>query len=148
MSEKLPLAPKPKREFPTQEEMNQDPVAVYFMANPPTIEIVQDSPEICAEKIAEAEALFISFEETHDLEALRAITQFSSREERLASIRQQAIEALAPFTPLLNYLRDQKAVPREIYDAFKERHKVLSRAVGTVVGDVNGPKLEIVVHDR
>lgn len=112
------------------------------------VEVVQDSPETCAERIRECESLMDDFEQTYDLEALRAITQFSSKEERERSPRQPALEALGPIFTRLKHLNSQEAFPEEARAALKVRYEILSRAVGNIIGDRNGKIFDIVVHDR
>ena len=110
--------------------------------------VIQDSPEICAERVAACEALLSRFEQTHDLDALRAITQFSSQEEREGSIRHPALQALTPMFQLIRHLRKQKAVERGALNALQARYTVISNAVGNVTGDPNGKIFDIVVHNR
>jgi hypothetical protein len=149
MSEKPPTL-KIKEAIPTAEEIEKEENERYeaWMADHPAVEIVQDSPETCAEKIRECEALLDSFEATHDLDAMRAITQFASREEREGSLRQLALDALAPIFKRLKYLNTQEAFPQETRDTLKVRYEILSQAVGNIIGDKNGKIFDIVVHDR
>jgi len=119
-----------------------------WMAEHPAVEIPQDSPETCAEKVAECEGMMDIFEQTHDLEALRAIKQFSSKEERESSPRQSALKALTVIFKLLKYLNSQKALQSEMRNALGTRYEILSQAVGNIIGDKNGKIFDIVVHDR
>lgn len=149
MSEKLPNQ-KPKEGVPTAEEIEREENERYeaWMAEHPAVEITQDSLETCAEKVAECEAMMDSFEATYDLDALRAIAQFSSREERESSPRQPALDALAPIFKRLKYLNSQEAFPREARDTLGERYERLSQAVGNIIGDKDGKIFDIVVHNR
>ena len=92
-------APKPgaedkaERPLPTQAEM-----ALYenWLEDFPPPTSPQESPEMCAEKIHRFEEAMDGFGQRHDIEALRAITHFNSREERLGSFRQVASAELTP----------------------------------------------------
>ena len=118
------------------------------MTEHPVIEIPQDAPEAVAEKVAECEAMMNSFEQTHNLDVLRAITQFSSKEERERSPRQPALEALTPIFKRLKYLSSQGALQSETRESLRTRYETLSQAVGNIVGDSNGKIFDIVIHDR
>lgn len=156
MSEKQPTS-KPEETLPTAEEIEREENERYeaWMADHPVVvitfvETAQDSPETCAEKVAECEAMMDSFEATYDLDALRVITRFSSKEERESSPRQPALEALTVMFKRLKYLNSQEALQRETRDALEARYEILSQAVGNIIGDKNGDIFhdEIVVHDR
>lgn|GEM_PF-7030335 len=149
MSEKPPT-PKPKEGVPTAEEIEREENERYeaWMAEHPVVEVVKDSPETCAEKIAECEAMMDNFEKTHDLDALRAITQFASKEERESSPRQPALDALSLIFKQLKDLNKQGALQGELRDALEVRYEKLSQAVGNITGDKNGKIFDIVVHDR
>lgn len=86
--------------------------------------------------------------EASDLDALRAITQFSSKEERESSPRQPAFETLTLIFKLLEYLNKQGALQGETRDAIAARYEMFSQAVGNITGDKNGKIFNIVVHDR
>lgn len=110
---------------------------------------IQESLEMCAEKITELESLMESFERTYDLKALGAIAGFASREERLNSPRQQALDALLPISKLLTHLETQAAVSVEVYDALRSRYQPLLLAIGTVTTrDVPEGMIEAVDHTR
>lgn len=111
-------------------------------------EVEQDSPEICAERVTVCERLLNRFEQRYDLEALRAITQFSSKEERESSIRQPALQALTPMFQTIRHLRKQEAVERGALKDLQARYTTISNAVGNVTEDPNGKIFDIVVHDR
>lgn len=149
MSEKPPI-PKQKEGPSTAEEIEREENERYeaWMAEHPVVEITKDSPETWTEKIAECEAMMDSFEKTHDLDALRAITRFSSKEERESSPRQPALDALSLIFKQLKYLNSQGALQGETCDAFAARYEMLSQAVGNITGDKNGKIFDIVVHDR
>jgi hypothetical protein len=119
-----------------------------WMAAHPVVENPQDSPEICAERVAELEASIDAFEQTYDLDALRAITQFSSREESLSSSRQPALEALTPLFKRLKYLKTQDAVSRDTRDALDARYKVVTRAVGQIIADKEGKIFGTLFHGK
>jgi hypothetical protein len=108
----------------------------------------QESPEVCAEKIVAVESLMANFENTYDLEELHTITGFASREARLNSPRQRALEALTPIFNQLKYLSSQEAVPNETYANLQARFLLLKRAVGVVTTDPAGSMFDLVVHDR
>ena len=118
--------------------------AMSYRPGPPA----QESPEACAEKIAELEALFTAFGSKYDLESLRAITGFATQEERRASPRAEALVDIAPIVKLIKFLEGQPAVPREAYQHFKRRHTVLTQTViGTLQDSPEGVGL-IVIHRR
>lgn len=119
-----------------------------WTAEHPVVETAKDSLETCMEKVAECEAMMDSFEKAHDLDALRAITQFSSKEERESSPRQPALDALALIFKRLKYLNRQGALQGESRDALEARYQMLSQAVGNITVDKNGKIFDIVVHDR
>ena len=150
MSEKPP-APKPILEaLPTAAEIEKEENERYeaWMAEHPTVEMKKDSQETWAEKISGCEALMDTFEKMHDLDALRAITQFSSKEERESSPRQPAMDALSLIFKELKYLNNQGALQGDIRNALEARYQTLSQAVGNITGDKNGKIFDIVVHDR
>ncbi|MDP1759933.1 MAG: hypothetical protein Q8L01_00460 [Candidatus Woesebacteria bacterium] len=150
MSEKPPDAPDSKEPSPTAEEIEREENERYeaWVAEHPAVDAKKDSPEIWAEKIAECEAMMDSFEKAHDLDALRAITQFSSKEERESSPRQSALDSLSLIFKLLKELNKQGALQGEVREAFEKRYEMLSQAVGNITGDKNGKIFDIVVHDR
>ena|SRR3989344_2558845 len=149
MSEELPTQ-KPRVLLPTPEEVERLENERYdaLMAEHPLDNAKQDSPEICAERVTVCEALLRRFEKNYDLEALRAITQFSSKAERESSIRQPALQALTPIFQLMRHLRGQTATESETLKALQERYTIISNAVGNVTGDPKGEIFDIVVHDR
>lgn len=149
MSETLPTQ-KQKEASPTAEEIEKEEIERYeaWMAEHPVVETVKDSPETCAEKLAECAAMMDSFEKDYDLDALRAIKQFSSKEERENSPRQPALEALTRISKLLKYLDGQGALQRKTRDALEARYEMFSQAVGNIIEDKNGKIFDIVVHDR
>ena len=120
------------------------------MANNPVVERAPDSLEMHAEKAAEAEceAMMDDFERMFDLEALRAITQFSSKEERRNSYRQPALDVLSFMFKRMKDLSDQGTLTKETRDALGARYEKLSQAVGNIIADKNGEIFDIVVHDR
>ena len=150
MLEKLPTS-KPKETVLTAEEREENERDEAWMAQHPVndrdTEVEQDFSEICVERVTVCERLLSRFELTYDLEALRAITQFSSKEERESSIRQPALQALIPMFQTIRYLRKQKAVEREALKVLT-RYTVVSNVVGNVTGDPNGKIFDIVVHNR
>lgn len=143
MSEKLPT---PK----TAEEIEREETERYeaWVTEHSVVAVPPDPPETCAEKLAECEAMMDSFEQTYDLDALRAITQFSSKEERESSPRQPAFDALALIFKRLEYLNNQGALQGETRDALAARYEMFSQAVGNITVDKNGKVFDIVVHDR
>jgi len=149
MSEEIPTQ-KPIEASRTEEEIEREENERYeaWMAEHSRIETPQDSPETCAEKVAECEAMMNRFEQTYDLDALRSITQFTSKEDRERSPRQLALDALGLIFKRLKHLGRQKAFQSDTRDAFKVRYEVLSQAVGNIIGDKNGEIFNIVVHDR
>lgn len=149
MSEKPP-ASKPE-EIPLtaeEKEREEEERFEYWMANNPVIEVPPDSSETQAEKAAKAEceAMLDSFEQTYDLEALRAITQFDSIEERESSIRQPALDALSLMFKRMKVFGG--AFDRETREALGVRYEKLSNAVGNITVDKNGKIFDVVVHDR
>ena len=149
MSEESP-APKSIEAPRTAEEIEREEIERYeaWMADHPMVETVQYSPEVCAVNVEICEAMMASFEQAHDLEALRAVTQFSSREEREASPRQSALSDLAPIFKLLKALGRQNAFASESRAALAPRYEILSQAVGNIIVDKDGKIFDIVVHDR
>lgn len=134
----------------TDTKMEESERHEWWMANNPVNEISpQNSPGVCAERVAECDAMMDSFEATHNLDALRVITRFASVEERLSSIRQPALEALTPLFKQLKYLKSQEAVQREACDALIARYDMLRQAVGNTVEDVTVEDCNvlIVTHD-
>ena len=108
----------------------------------------QESPQICAERIAAVESLMADFENTHDLAKLHAITGFTSIEDRANSPRRPAHQALTPIFEQLKYLSSQEGVPNEIYTNLQARYLLLERAVGVITTDPTGIMFELVVHNR
>ncbi len=106
----------------------------------------QESPEVCAEKIAELEALFTGFQSKYDLESLRAITRFMTKEERRASPRAQALVDIAPIVKLVNFLEGQHAVSREAFGHLQRRYRILTHTVIGALRDSPDGIGEIVVH--
>jgi predicted RNA-binding protein associated with RNAse of E/G family len=151
MSEKIP-SPKLMKAVRTAEEIQSEENERYgyekWKAEHPINETRQDSPEMCTLGVAMCEGLLSRFEQTYDLEALRAITHFSSKEERESSIRQPALKALTPMFQLIRHLRTQKAVKKEALKVLQARYTVISNAVGNVTGDPNGKIFDVVVHNR
>jgi hypothetical protein len=147
MSEKLPSS-KSAEELRAEQEAQEMEFYEAYMAAQPVVEVPQISPETCAEKVAECEAIMDAFEQTYNLEALRAITQFSSKEERRSSLRQQALDALSPIFKLLKKLGKQKALQVEVRNALGARYQILSQAVGNIIEDESGKIFDVVVHDR
>jgi small-conductance mechanosensitive channel len=150
MSEEPPTTPQPIETSRTAEEIEREENERYEarVAEHPVAKTKKDSSERWAEKIAECEAMMDSFEKTHDLDALRTITQFSSKEERESSPRQPALNALSLIFKQLKDLNKRGALQGETRDAFAARYEVLSQAVGNITGDKNGKIFDIVVHDR
>jgi hypothetical protein len=110
--------------------------------------VAQESPEVCAEKIAELEALFKNFESKYDLDDLHAITRFVTKEERHASIRTLALADIPPMLKLVNWLEGQNAVSREAHEHLQRRYRILN---GTVIGTLRDSPDgigEIVVHRK
>jgi hypothetical protein len=130
-----------------QEREEKERYEAWMIAHP-VVENPQDSPEICAEKVAELEASLDAFEQTYDLDALRAITQFTSREESLSSFRQPALEALTPLFKRQKYLKTQDAVSKETRDALDTRYKIASRAVGQIIADKEGNIFGTLFHGK
>jgi hypothetical protein len=110
--------------------------------------LIQESAEVCADRIAVFESLLTEFENFFNLEELRAITGFSSREERINSPRHTASQALSAFREPQRFLASQEAVPKEVIADFRARYKILNRAVGAVTSDPTGVMFEIVDHNR
>jgi hypothetical protein len=150
MSEKPPVPKLTIEASRTAEEIEREENERYeaWMAEHPIVESVKDSPEMWVEKIAECEAMMDSFEQTHDLNALRAITQFSSKEERENSLRQPALDALLVIFKQLKDLNKQGALQGEALDTLKARYETFSQAVGTIIEDKDGKIFDIVIHDR
>ena len=157
MNEKQP-APKPieaprtaeEREREEYEKREREEYERYeaWMDEHPVVEISPDSPETGVEKVAKAEceAMLDSFEQTYDLEALRAITQFDSKEERESSIRQPALDALSLMFGRMIILGG--AFDRKTREALGVRYEKLSNAVGNITEDKDGKIFDIVVHNR
>ncbi len=149
MSEELPT-PEPKGIIlSTAEEIRrvQNESDAAWIAEHPVSD--RDTEvEICAERVIVCERLLSRFEQTYNLNALRSITQFFSKEERESSIRQPALKALTPMFQIIRHLRKQNAVEREDLKALQTRYTVISNAVGNVTEDPNGKVFDIVVHDR
>lgn len=106
----------------------------------------QESPEACAEKIADLEALFVDFQSKFDFESLRAITKFASIEERRASPRAQALVEIAPIVKLVNYLEGQDAVSREAFNHYLRRYRILTNTIIGALQDSPDGIGEIVIH--
>lgn len=106
----------------------------------------QDTPEACAEKIAELEALFVAFQSKYDLESLRTITWFATQEERRASPRAQALVDMGPIVNVVNYLEEQHAVSREAFAYHLRHYRVLQNTVIGALRDAPDGVGEIVVH--
>jgi hypothetical protein len=133
MSEKPPRFEAKKeltdqeKEWKELEESYADKINAYVSA-----EAGQDSPEHCAEKIEELNTLLDSFEKTHDVEALYAITELDRHVAKDHPTREPARQDLAPIVALLNYLEKQKAVSPEVFATLKARHRYLDQAIGTI----------------
>lgn len=110
--------------------------------------VTQESPEACAEKIAELEALFAAFGSKYDLESLRVITGFATQEERRASPRAEALVDIAPIVKLVKFLEGQHAVSREAYQHFRRRYKILQNTIIGALQDSPDGVGEIVIHRR
>jgi hypothetical protein len=110
--------------------------------------LTQESAEVCAEKIAAVESLMADFENTFSLDELHAITGFASKEDRLNSPRQFALQALTPVFAQLAHLSSQEAVPNEVYLNLEARYQLLKRSVGAITSDSAGVMFDLVVHDR
>jgi hypothetical protein len=108
----------------------------------------QDSPEACAEKIAELDALFVAFQSKYDLESLHAINYFATPEERRASPRAQALVDMGPIVKLVNYLEDQHAVSREAFAYHLRHYRILQNTVIGALRDSPDGIGEIVVHRK
>lgn len=149
MLEELPSS-KPTEALSIAEEIarEEDERCEAWMVEHPAVETAKDSPEACIEKVAECEAMMDDFEKTYDLDALRAITQFASKEERESSPRQPALDALSTIFKRLKYLNRQGAFQGESRDALEARYQMISQAVGNITVDKNGKIFDIVVHDR
>lgn len=149
MPEDLPIS-KPPEALRTAAEIEQEENERYeaWIAEHPMIEDVQYSPEVCAVNVEVCESMMRSFERRYDLDALRAITHFDSREERESSPRQDALWALASIFKLLKALGRQKAFASEDRAALGPRYEVLSQAVGNITVDKDGKIFDVVVHDR
>lgn len=149
MPEDLPIS-KPPEALRTEEDIEREENELFeaYVAEHPAIPVKQESPEWCAELAAKCEASMNLFERAHDLEALRAITHFDSREERESSPRQDALWALASIFKLLKALGRQKAFASEDRAALGPRYEVLSQAVGNITVDKDGKIFDVVVHDR
>src|ERR1039458_7085125 len=104
MSEEIP-APKPIGALLTAEEIKSEENERYgyeaWKVEHPINDTRQDSPEMCVLGVATCEGLLSRLEQRYDLEALRAITHFSSKEERETSIRQPALKALTHMFQLI-----------------------------------------------
>ncbi len=142
-------APKTKRSmFEFTAEAETIAAGAEQAATFSTPEIARLSPEACAEKIIELEALYEHFEHTHTLDVLRSISHFTSKAERDSSPRHAAHAALTPIIEILNLLKTQTAISKEAYDGLKARSWVLENAVGFIQGDPSGEFYDIVIHDR
>lgn len=108
----------------------------------------QDSPEACAEKIAELDALFVAFQSKYDLDSLHAISFFATQEERRASPRAQALVDMGPIVKLVNYLEDQHAVSREAFQYHLRHYRILTNTVIGALRDSPDGFGEIVVHRK
>jgi hypothetical protein len=108
----------------------------------------QQSVEACAEKIASAESLMTGFENTFNLDELRAIKGFTSKEEREQSPRRAAVQALLPIFAELKYLGSQENVPNDVYEKLKDRYRILNRAVGATTTDPSGEMSYLIDHTR
>ena len=150
MNEKQPASKPIEAPRTAAEEIEREENERYewWMANNPTAEVAQASPETNAEKAAKAECeeMMDSFEQTYDLEALRAITQFDSKEERESSIRQPALDALSLMFGRMIILGG--AFDRKTREALGVRYEKLSNAVGNITEDKDGKIFDIVVHNR
>jgi hypothetical protein len=109
------------------EGLSAEEQAMYdaYMESHPVVEIPKKSEEELAPVVAELEALFANFAETHDMEALYAITSLSDEEAANHPVREPARVALKPIVALLNTMKDHKD-----YEMLKEKYTYFSRAVG------------------
>jgi hypothetical protein len=109
------------------EGLSAEEQAMYdaYMESHPVVEIPEKSSVESESEVAALEAMFTSFAETHDMEALYAITSLSDEEAANHPVREPARVALKPIVALLNTLKDHGQ-----YEALKEKYKYFSRAVG------------------
>jgi len=139
MSEKIPtFKPKPSSTPESPEE------AMSWRSEP----VIREASEVCTEKIAELEVLFTGFQSKYDLESLRSITFFATKEERRASPRAQALVDIAPISNLIKFLDDQPSVSREAFTHLQRRYRILNNTVLGSLQDAPDGIGEIVVHRK
>jgi hypothetical protein len=125
--------PKSPYEGLTDEQIAQ--YEAYMTVHPETPVSPEDlrNPE---EETAELEALIANFEQAHDIEGLRAITNLTPEEAPRHPTREPARKDLVPIVGLLNALKEETNIPEEKYEELKARYRNLSRAVGLINGGV------------
>lgn len=97
-----------------------------------SITVEQLNLEQCAEKVAELEALFTNFEQTHDLDALRAV-QLRTVEEAFAhTVREAAKKDLPALVSRMNFLKKQEHIPVETFHKLATTYNTIQAAVGTL----------------
>jgi hypothetical protein len=109
------------------EGLSAEEQAMYdaYMESHPEKEVPEKSSVESESEVTALEALFTSFAETHDMEALYAITSLSDEEAATHPVREPARVGLKPIVALLNTLKDHKD-----YEMLKEKYTYFSRAVG------------------
>ncbi len=125
-------------------DAEQEALAKAYMGQFSDAPAVPEMPQECAEKIAELEVLFTSFEQTHDLGALLAIDRMTVEEAKAHTARQAARADLSPIVALTNYVESQKKlgiVSEEAWQGVLARSNAIQRAIGTLQGD-------FLIHDR
>jgi len=99
------------------------------------IEVEQLSPEQCAEKIQELEALYTSFEQTHNLDVLNAIQVHTPEEAFANDVREAAKKDLPAIVSLKNLLDTQSQIPGDVVQKLHTRYQRIQAAVGVLHND-------------
>jgi len=123
-----------------KEQYEAELLADYFARCPEPVIAPEDIREAGPE-IAEFEGLIASFESTHSLAELHAITDLTPKEAPMHPVREPAKEALVPITDMLNKLKRETNITPEKHEELKSEYRRLSRAVGMI----NGGKVD---HNR
>lgn len=129
MSEKPPRIEN--KETPIPQNLDQVKQAKYSMEDYPAAEMQPLSPEASAEKVAELERMYESFESRFPLELLRTIQASTIEELRANEMREAARQDLPAMATLINFIEKQQEVPEAVFLGLLLKHKLIQAAVGT-----------------
>jgi hypothetical protein len=90
----------------------------------------------CTPEVEELEGMFESFEQTHDLAALHAITNLTPEEALLHPVREPARQALMLIQNTLQRIKDETNISDEQYAELKATRKRLFQAVGSINNNI------------